>query len=325
MIENYSSFIKNLEKTSLNEWIPKLEKQITHAFSPKTNGHYDRWNQAWELLPNAKPSVIHLNQSTLKIGTCADLTPEENKKLHNILMSFHPWRKGPFSFFGTEVDTEWRSDFKWDRVSSHIKPLKDGMILDIGCGSGYHCWRMLSQEPKLIFGIDPFLAFVWQYLVANKYIKSDRCAVLPLGIDSIPSILPAFSTIFSMGVFYHRKDPIGHLIQIKNLLRPKGEVVLETIVIKGGEQDILVPKDRYAKMRNVWFIPSSEAMRMWLKKCGFRKVRVVNETVTSFEEQRKTEWMKFESLKDFLDPKDITKTIEGYPSPRRAIFIAEKP
>jgi len=32
--------------------------------------------------------------------------------------------------------------------------------------------------------------------------------------------------------------------------------------------------------------------------------------------------MKFDSLSDFLLPSDETKTIEGYPSPKRAIFIA---
>ncbi|MEY8213807.1 MAG: DUF1698 domain-containing protein, partial [Colwellia sp.] len=29
-----------------------------------------------------------------------------------------------------------------------------------------------------------------------------------------------------------------------------------------------------------------------------------------------------QSLSDFLDPQDKNKTIEGYPAPQRAIFIA---
>jgi tRNA (mo5U34)-methyltransferase len=34
--------------------------------------------------------------------------------------------------------------------------------------------------------------------------------------------------------------------------------------------------------------------------------------------------MTFQSLADFLDPDDSSKSIEGYPAPRRAILIAEK-
>jgi tRNA (mo5U34)-methyltransferase len=35
--------------------------------------------------------------------------------------------------------------------------------------------------------------------------------------------------------------------------------------------------------------------------------------------------MDFHSLKDFLDPNDTSKTIEGYPAPKRGLFIATKP
>ena len=44
---------------------------------------------------------------------------------------------------------------------------------------------------------------------------------------------------------------------------------------------------------------------------------------TSLEEQRATEWMRFNSLKDFLDPDDVNKTAEGYPAPLRAVIVAE--
>nr|WP_169730591.1 DUF1698 domain-containing protein [Carnimonas nigrificans] len=42
------------------------------------------------------------------------------------------------------------------------------------------------------------------------------------------------------------------------------------------------------------------------------------------DEQRSTEWMTFQSLKDFLDPEDQHKTIEGYPAPRRALLVATR-
>jgi tRNA (mo5U34)-methyltransferase len=52
---------------------------------------------------------------------------------------------------------------------------------------------------------------------------------------------------------------------------------------------------------------------------------VVDVNVTSTQEQRSTEWMSFHSLENFLDPDDHSKTIEGYPAPRRAIITANAP
>jgi tRNA (mo5U34)-methyltransferase len=54
-------------------------------------------------------------------------------------------------------------------------------------------------------------------------------------------------------------------------------------------------------------------------------VRIADVSVTSIEEQRRTEWMITESLEQFLDPADHSKTIEGYPAPMRAVLIATKP
>jgi tRNA (mo5U34)-methyltransferase len=127
-----------------------------------------------------------------------------------------------------------------------------------------------------------------------------------------------------MGVLYHRKSPIEHLEELKHALKPGGELVLETLIIEGDNTTTLVPQGRYAQMRNVWFIPSSEQLCIWLKKTGFKNVRVVDTNQTSLDEQRTTHWMTFQSLEDFLDPKDTDKTTEGYPAPRRVIILANK-
>jgi len=51
---------------------------------------------------------------------------------------------------------------------------------------------------------------------------------------------------------------------------------------------------------------------------------MVDISKTSLDEQRKTAWMESDSLAEFLDPNDLSKTIEGYPAPMRAVFIAKK-
>jgi len=128
-----------------------------------------------------------------------------------------------------------------------------------------------------------------------------------------------------MGVLYHRRSPIDHIMDLKRYLKPGGELVLETLVIPETEGQLLVPKERYAQMNNVWFIPSVKELGHWLEKCGFKNVRCVDLDQTSTDEQRTTEWMNWNSLADFLDPEDANKTIEGYSAPLRAVMIANKP
>ena len=128
-----------------------------------------------------------------------------------------------------------------------------------------------------------------------------------------------------MGVLYHRRSPLDHLVQLKDQLVSGGELVLETLVIEGDENSVLVPTSRYAQMRNVYFFPSAKALKVWLELVGFEDVRIVDENVTSVDEQRTTDWMTHNSLPDYLDPNDPSKTVEGYPAPRRAVLVARKP
>jgi len=240
-------------------------------------------------------------------------------------MELHPWRKGPYNIFGNFIDTEWRSDWKWNRLKEHISALQNKKVLDVGCGNGYHCWRMLGEGAKSVIGVDPFMLSIFQFNAINHFVKNNSLWLLPIKMENFPEQTKFFDTVFSMGVLYHRRSPFDHLYELRDALHSKGELVLETLVIDGKLGEVLVPEERYAQMRNVWFIPSTLTLESWLKKSGFKNIRLVDVTPTTVEEQRKTEWMKFDSLNDFLSPSDSTKTIEGYPAPKRAIFIANTP
>jgi tRNA (mo5U34)-methyltransferase len=222
------------------------------------------------------------------------------------------------------LDTEWRSDWKWERVVPHIQPLAGRRVLDVGGGNGYHGWRMVGEGADLVTVIDPTIVFTMQYQLIQQFVQSDKMFVLPIGIEQMPEV-GWFDTVFSMGVLYHRRSPLKHLMELRGCLRKQGELVLETLVVEGPEGMTLMPEERYAKMKNVWFIPSVETMLLWLRKCGFKSVQCVDVSTTSLDEQRRTEWMTFESLEDFLDPDDYSKTIEGYPAPMRAVFTAIAP
>ena len=290
------------------------------------DGHGDmpKWQQALAKLPDVTVSQLELKER-VEIGSAQDIETFDIDFIIEQLQQLHPWRKGPYSLFGIDIDTEWRSDWKWDRVLPHLSPLAGRKVLDVGGGNGYHGWRMLGEGAEFVLGIDPTLLFVMQYQLMRNYIGHTDHYVVPAGIEHLPENLGFFDTVFSMGVLYHRRSPIDHLVELRQCLRPGGELVLETLIIDGELGQVLMPESRYAKMRNVWFLPSNDTMLLWLQRSGFKHVECVDITDTSVDEQRTTDWMRFESLADFLDPEDRTKTIEGYPAPKRAVYIAKSP
>ena len=322
MTHFFNSFYSQIAQNRLAHWLDVLPNQLNTWYKSNLHGEFKDWVKNIELLPEVEPSLINISDK-VSVGDMDTMSDGLRKKTKHHLMQMKPWRKGPYHLHGLHVDTEWRSDFKWDRLLPHISDLKDRYVLDVGCGSGYHLWRMKGEGAKFVVGIDPTQLFLAQFWAVQHFIQDQNVNLLPLGIDDLPA-LNSFDTVFSMGVFYHRKSPFDFLQQLRNQLTDGGELILETLIIEGDENTVLVPQERYAQMRNVWFIPSAKALESWLKKVGFSNIRLVNIDQTSLDEQRKTEWIDTQSLSDFLDPNDPNKTVEGYPAPLRAIFIANK-
>lgn len=325
MIDYSQLYTALQEEPAFEAWLKRLPEQVADKLHPTQHGDLERWLKALEEIPTIRPNSIRFDSPAIQIGSKTDCNKRELEQLEEALREFHPWRKGPFDLFGTNIDTEWRSDLKWDRLKKQIQPLKERLVLDIGCGNGYHCWRMLGEGARRVIGIDPTLLSIMQFHAIKKLAGNHPIDVLPIGIEELPKGLKTFDSVFSMGVLYHRRSPIDHLYELADCLRPGGELILETLVIEGDEGESLLPKDRYAKMRNVWFIPSCSTLESWLKRCGYKKIQLIDVSRTSTQEQRSTDWMRFHSLSDFLDPENPNLTCEGLPAPRRAIFTATKP
>nr|WP_297349295.1 tRNA 5-methoxyuridine(34)/uridine 5-oxyacetic acid(34) synthase CmoB [uncultured Glaciecola sp.] len=317
-----SALYSDLVGTNLESWIATLIPQIENWETHANHGDTKKWQKQLQQLPVITPNDIDL-KTQVSFTQDGSLGNAQLAHIESVLKQFMPWRKGPFHLFGIDIDTEWQSDWKWDRVLPHIAPLANKKVLDVGCGSGYHLFRMLGEDAKLVIGIDPTALFFYQFQIFKKYLPEHSIHYIPLGIEDMPE-LNVFDTVFSMGVLYHRRDPIEFLYQLKNQLASGGQLVLETIVIDGDETSVLMPGERYAQMRNVWFLPSCEALMQWLSRVGFVNIQKVDENITSIEEQRATQWMTNHSLVDFLDPNDPTLTVEGYPAPKRAVFVATK-
>ncbi|MEP0354779.1 MAG: tRNA 5-methoxyuridine(34)/uridine 5-oxyacetic acid(34) synthase CmoB [Paraglaciecola sp.] len=318
----FNDFYKQLADSPLSHWLEVLPNQIAVWQKEQLHGDFNKWVKLLSKLPQTKVSSINMLDK-VAFGTATDIDEYTQKQFSGLLKQFMPWRKGPFNIHGVHLDTEWRSDWKWDRVQPHIQSLKDKYVLDVGCGSGYHMWRMLGENAKMVVGADPSQLFLMQFQALKHFNPDSRIHLMPVGVEQLPE-LNAFDTVFSMGVLYHRRSPIDFLYQLKNQLKKGGELVLETLVVDGDAQTVFMPGDRYAQMRNVWYLPSTAALTLWLQRVGFTNIRVVDVAATTIEEQRATEWMDTQSLVDFLDPDDHSKTIEGYPAPVRAVLIANK-
>lgn len=321
---DYQPLYDFLSETKAKKWVDLLPPQLEKAFELSRNGYLPEWLEIVEQTPVLTTQYRQLNSSVVTIGKASDVDDKTQNKLYTELKKLQPWRKGPFSLFGIIIDTEWHSDWKWDRLKNHIAPLDKRTVLDVGCGNGYHCWRMLGAGAKIVIGIDPGLRYVMQFHVIHRLYGESQVFVLPFALEDLPSQLNLFDSVFSMGVLYHRRSPFDHLMQLKDCLRPGGELILETLVIEGSINQVLVPEGRYAQMRNVWFIPSCDTLKSWLTRCGFTNIRLIDVSKTTIEEQRSTEWMQSQSLQDFLQSDNHDLTVEGLPAPVRGIILANK-
>lgn len=299
----------------LKVWLPDWPLELVNErLDQSHHGDFDSWAKAIHQLPNSS-SCEWRASSAIEIDI--DAPPAQ---ITELLMALHPWRKGPYKIGALKIDTEWRSDWKWQRLAPHIA-LDQHNVLDIGSGNGYFGWQMLNAGAQSVIGIDPTILFCMQHLAIQHFINHPNHWVLPLGIEDIP-LTRQFDTVLSMGVIYHRRDPIEHVQTMSALTKSGGQAVLESLVVQANKG--FKPNGRYARMRNVWWIPSARELAAWMKDAGFTEVQIIDVSPTTLEEQRSTPWMTFESLAESLDPNNPDQTIEGYPAPIRAMVKGTK-
>ena len=283
------------------------------------NGNIPKWTIALDALKAMPKGEIELNEPYISINQ----NSLDSEILESAFKKLLPWRKGPFMFNNLKLESEWQGDLKWKRLQNHITPLKNRRVLDVGAGNGYFTLRMAMEGAKKVLGIEPFLLFNYQYAAIKSLIGNEiNAMLLPIRLEEMPKSA-IFDSVFSMGVLYHQKSHMDHLLQLKEIMAPGAELILETLVVEGPKGYILIPEGRYAQMRNVHCLPSVETLKSWLADANFNNIKVVDISKTSPKEQRRTEWIgdNAASLEDFLDPSDSSLTKEGYPAPTRVIII----
>jgi tRNA (mo5U34)-methyltransferase len=282
-----------------------------------------REREAWMGWKNIAPlrealAALPEIETACSYGDTVRLCTEEavdHTQIEAVARMMMPWRKGPFELFGLFIDTEWQSFMKYNLLRPHFN-LRGKRVADIGCNNGYYLFRMQEDAPAKLVGFDPSALYKTQFDFINHFAKTEIVYEL-LGVEHLPQYEEKFDTIFCLGVLYHRSDPVAMLKQLYKGLESSGEVYLDTFMIDGEEEICLSPAGAYSKIPNIYFVPTVPALRNWCLRAGFSGFEVLETSVTTPEEQRKTEWIEGQSLEDFLDPEDPSKTVEGYPAPKR--------
>ncbi len=286
----------------------------------------ETWRRNHENLPDIAPTVTRLDLPAITLGTITDRQDrqEDYSALVESIRALNPWRKGPFDLFGLYLDSEWRSDKKWDRLAPFLPDLREQTVVDVGCNNGYYLMRLAALGPRIALGIDPVARYRFQFELLRKYNPVPNLCYWPVGIEHLACLPGKFDLVLCLGVLYHQRSPLDCLRILKRSMAGKARLLLETLVIPGDDETCLSPRGAYAKMANVHFIPTRKTLLGWMVKSGFPHAEIVDENITTPDEQRLTEFCPppAQSLADFLMPGDSTRTIEGYPAPLRVLISA---
>jgi tRNA (mo5U34)-methyltransferase len=283
----------------------------------------ERFRLPYEGVKHIRAQHCDFSGDVVKIGGADELSGSDTSKVYKTMRDFMPWRKGPFEVFGTSINAEWRSERKWNRVLPELPDLRDRIVADIGCNNGYYMFRMAQHEPKLVMGFEPYLQHYFTFKTLNAFAGVESLSVELLGLEHITLFRSCFDVVFLMGILYHRSSPVDVLRDIRTAMRPEGVLIVESQGIPGNEPQALFPEHRYAKVPGTYFVPTGACLANWLSRAGFADVKIFYSHPMSSEEQRRTEWMVFESYEDFIDKSDPSLTVEGYPAPIR-IFAKAK-
>ena len=279
-----------------------------------------RYREPYQALSRYSARRIDVSGDTVMIGGSEEVSDGERNEIKTHLQAFMPWRKGPFSVFGVDVDAEWRSERKWARLAGRLPDLRGKVIADIGCNNGYYMFRMADHHPRFVLGLEPSVQHYYCFNALNSMAGFDNLAIDLLGVEHLPLFPDCFDIIFLMGIIYHRPSPIDTLRDIVTALRPGGTLILESQAIPGTEPYALFPDTTYAKVPGTYFVPTGSCLTNWMQKAGFVDIDLFCSHPMSAKEQRKTEWMVFESFEDFIHPDHPEQTVEGYPAPLR-VFV----
>jgi len=274
----------------------------------------------FESVSHLRASSLDLDNDVVTIGTREDISKEEHDQVHKVMRGFMPWRKGPYKVFDIDIDAEWRSNRKWNRLLPHLPDLEGKIIADVGSSNGYYMFRMMPHKPRAVVGFEPYIHHYFTFRTLNSFARLENLHMELLGVEHLSLFQDSFDVVFLMGILYHRISPLESLKEVRSSMKQGGTLIVESQAIPGKDPIALFPESRYAKVPGTYFVPTAACLKNWMLRAGFADVEIFCSHPMSNKEQRQTEWMVFESYDDFIDPDNPSLTVEGYPAPLR-VFL----
>ena len=221
---NILSFLKNnnfYSKETFDEYRYLFDIFLNNKNFRK-HGTHRQWLDILKALPNINTKYLDYSGNQIVIGRPNEINATEIKILENELFKLNPWRKGPFNIFGLEIDSEWRSEKKWERIKNYLPNNKGMRIGDLGCSNGYYAYKLLGLSPELIIGMDKTALFIIQFLSTKFYTKQiQELLILPCSAEEFSQENFDFDLILSMGILYHVKNPESHINTLNKLIKKK--------------------------------------------------------------------------------------------------------
>ncbi len=317
------NYIDQLPATACHDKIIRIHEERRNWVNQDKKG-FLRYRTPYEALRKFPATEVDCSKDAVQIGGRNEISQTDKREIQSHLRDFMPWRKGPFSVYGIDVDSEWQSQRKWQRLVRHLPDLRDKIVADIGCSNGYYMFRMTPYKPKMVIGLEPSVQHYYCFKGLNSMAGQDNLHIDLLGVEHLPLFPDCFDVLFLMGIIYHRSSPVDTLRDVFSSLQSGGTLILESQAIPGESETALFPGKTYAKVPGTYFVPTGNCLKNWLARAGFSDIELFCQHPMSSVEQRRTEWMEFESYSDFLDPQDPGRTVEGYPAPDRVFLLARK-
>ena len=91
----------------------------------RQHGCLEEWlNELLINFPKIFSQHVECSGSIVSIGNRCELSLSQWLDIQVMMRVLCPWKKGPFLFFGTLINSEWRSDLKWSRIEKECGSLK---------------------------------------------------------------------------------------------------------------------------------------------------------------------------------------------------------
>ena len=337
--KDYTHYLDLLTKKELNlidcssikKFRKNAEKQII-ALNKNHNFSYSKALHQLYKLPAANNFSIDHNYSMFfsqdKNGSSTDvLNKDDHINLQASIKFFNPWKIGPWNLFNYKIDSEWDCRIRWKvfiELLPWLKDLSSKKVIDIGTNNGHMLFYLLNNNPRIALGFEPVLKHYFTFHIFQNYLKSNILHYESMGYQHLKFFNRFFDLITLCGVLYHHPDPIDILRKCHQALASKGKLVVDCEGIPGDQSIAIFPEKKYGGGSGYWWLPTKHCLINWVKRSGFRNIEIFFEKTLTKKERKTSQNAQIKSLDDFIDKKDSSLTIEGYPRSIRYYLLAEK-